>query len=101
MFVCWKVCTTPIGLVTALPICKLRGRTAGSGAGVAAAGASRSGNGVERFDDEESADCCGLGWRVKAVSKPRPVGWASSTASAMLGMGGRTGAECETGDDEI
>ena len=102
---CWKVCTAPIGLVTALPICKLRGRIAGSGAGVVAtatgAGASRSGDGVERFGDEEGADCCGLEWKVKAVSKPRPVGWASSTASAMLGMGGRTGAEWETGDDEM
>jgi len=38
---------------------------------------------------------------VKAASKPRPVGWAPSTASAMLGMGGRTGAEWETGDDEM
>ena len=107
MLVCWKVCTAPIGLVTALPICKLRGRTAGSGAGAGAAaagtgaGASRSGDGVERFDDEEGADCCGLGWKVKAASKPRPVGWAPSMASAMLGMGGRTGAEWEMGDDEM
>jgi len=105
MFVCWKVCTAPVGLVTALPICKLRGRTAGSAAGVAAAaagaGASRSGDGVERFEDEEGADCCGLGWKVKAPSKPRPVRWAPSTASAMLGMGGRTGAEWETGEDEV
>lgn len=91
----------PTGLVTALPCCQLRGRTAGAGAGPAGAGAgaSRSGEGVERFEDEEGADCCGLGWKVKAVSRPSPVRGASSAASAMLGMGGRTGAECETGDD--
>lgn len=89
----------PTGLVTDLPICKLRGRTAG--AGEAAAGASRSGEGVERFGDEDGADCCGLGLKVKAVSRPSPEACVSSSsaASAMLGMGGRTGAECEMGDD--
>jgi hypothetical protein len=101
MFVCWKLGMAPTGLVTALPCCQLRGRTAGAGAGAAGAGAeaSRSGEGVERFEDEEGADCCGLEWKVKAASRPNPVGGASSAASAMLGMGGRTGAECETGDD--
>lgn len=98
MFDCWKLGIAPTGLVTDLPICKLRGRTAGAGA--AAAGASRSGDGVERFEDEEGADCCGLGLKVKAVSRPSPeVCVSSSAASAMLGMGGRTGAECEMGDD--
>jgi hypothetical protein len=96
MFVCWKLGKAPTGLVTDLPFCKLRGRTAG----VAATGASRSGEGVERFGDEEGADCCGLGWKVKAASRPSPVDCASSATSAMLGMGGRTGAACETGDDE-
>jgi hypothetical protein len=103
MFVCWKLGMAPTGLVTALPCCQLRGRIAGAGAGAGAvgtgAGASRSGEGVERFEDEEGADCCGLEWKVKAASRPSPAGGASSAASAMLGMGGRTGAECETGDD--
>lgn len=66
---------------------------------MAAAAASRSGDGVERFEDEEGADRCGLGSMVKAVSTPSPGAFASSAASAMLGIGGRTGAECETGDD--
>jgi hypothetical protein len=101
MFVCWKLGIAPTGLVTALPCCKLRGRTAGAGAGAgaAAAGASRSGEGVEKLEEEEGADCCGLEFKVKAASRASPVGCASSATSAMLGMGGRTGAECETGDD--
>lgn len=62
--------------------------------------ASRTGDGVERFSDEEGVDCCGLGSKVKAVSRPSPVGCVTSSAtSAMLGMGGRTGAVCEMGDD--
>lgn len=97
MIVCWKLGTAPTGLVTDLPVCKLRGRTAG--VEVAAAGASRCGEGVGRFQDEEGVDCCGLGSKVKAVSRPSPGAFASSAASAMLGIGGRTGAECETGDD--
>jgi hypothetical protein len=90
----------PTGLVTALPCCQLRGRTAGAGADPAGAGAgaSRNGEGVERFEDEEGAYCCGLEWKAEAASRPSPVRGASSAASAMLGMGGRTGAECETGD---
>jgi hypothetical protein len=99
MFDCWKLGMAPTGLVTALPCCKLRGRTAGAGAGVVAAGASRNGEGVERFEEEEGADCCGLGSKVKAASRPSPEECASSATSAKLGMGGRTGAECETGDD--
>lgn len=62
--------------------------------------ASRSGDGVERFEDDEGADCCGLGSKVKVASRPSPVGGASSGPSEKLGMGGRTGAVCETGDDE-
>lgn len=61
---------------------------------------SWTGDDVERFSDEEGVDCCGLGSKVKAVSRPNPVGCVESSAtSAMLGMGGRTGAVCETGDD--
>lgn len=85
----------PTGLVTALPWSRLRGRTAGTAA------ASRSGDGVEMFDAGEGVECCGLGLKLKAPSSPSPVVGASSATSAMLGIGGRTGASCDTGDDEV